>query len=189
MSEASTPGFDGRFDLGNFSRREVVDARMSLTLPLKHAYQFGIISDTHGYLPAEALAVFRSVDMILHAGDIGSATILAALEQVAPVLAVRGNMDWGSWADRLPEKECLQAGGQRIHLIHDLGRLRLDAVNNACIAVVNGHTHRPAVEIQQGVLFVNPGSAGAPRYGERACVALLRVSGPRASADLICLQS
>jgi len=97
-------------------------------------------------------------------------------------------MDWGSWADRLPEKECLQAGGQRIHLIHDLGRLRLDAVNNACIAVVTGIlTVRRGN--QQGVLFVNPGSAGAPRYGERACVALLRVSGPRASADLICLQS
>jgi hypothetical protein len=189
MSEASAPGCDGGFSSGIFPRRDVVDVRMSLTLPLKNTYQFGIISDTHGYLPTEALAVFRSVDLILHAGDIGSGAILAALEEVAPVLAVRGNMDWGAWADRLPEKECLQAGDRRIHLIHDLGRLPLDAVNDACIAVVNGHTHRPAVEIRQGVLFVNPGSAAAPRYGESAGVALLRVSGPRASADLICLQS
>jgi hypothetical protein len=162
---------------------------MSVTLLHKNLYQFGIISDTHGYLPAEALAVFRNVDMILHAGDIGSGAILAALEKLAPVVAVRGNMDWGTWADRLPEKECLQAGDQRIHLIHDLGRLRLDAVNKAAIAVVNGHTHRPKVEVQQGVLFVNPGSAGAPRHGESAGVALLRVSGARASADLICLPS
>jgi len=162
---------------------------MSMTLPSKSVYQFGIISDTHGYLPAEVLTVFRSVDMILHAGDIGSGTILTDLEKVAPVLAVRGNMDSGAWADRLPEKESIQAGDQLIHLIHDRCRLRMDTVTSACVAVVNGHTHRPAVETQQGVLFVNPGSAGLPRHGERACVALLRVSGPNASADLICLQS
>jgi hypothetical protein len=160
-----------------------------MTLPSKNAYQFGIIADTHGYLPAEVLAVFRRVDMILHAGDIGSGKILTALEELAPVLAVRGNMDSGPWADRLQEKESLQAGDQTIHVIHDLGRLRMDVVDKACIAVVNGHTHRPRLETHKGILFVNPGSAGAPRYGERACVALLRVSGPRVSADLICLQS
>jgi hypothetical protein len=126
--------------------------------------------------------------MILHAGDIGSATILLALERVAPVVAVRGNMDSGAWADRLVEKESIQAGDQLIFLIHDLARLRMDAVNGVCLAVVNGHTHRPLVETKQGVLFVNPGSAGAPRYGETACVALLQISGGRASADLIHLQ-
>jgi putative phosphoesterase len=167
-------------------RRKATDVRMALTLPSKNTYQFGIIADTHGYLPPEVLTFFRSVDVILHAGDIGCGTILTTLEQVAPVLAVRGNMDWGPWADRLKEKDSLQAGDQLIHVIHDLGRLRRDMLNPACIAVVSGHTHRPALETQHGILFVNPGSAGAPRHGDVAGVALLRVSGSSASAELIC---
>jgi putative phosphoesterase len=94
-------------------------------------------------------------------------------------------MDWGQWAGQLTEKESIRVGGQMIHLIHDVARLRMDSVNQPCIAVVNGHTHRPTVETKNGVLFVNPGSAGAPRFGERAGVAMLRISGSRASADLI----
>jgi putative phosphoesterase len=158
---------------------------MAITLSSKSIYQFGIISDTHGHLPEEALAVFRNVDLILHAGDIGSVTILLALEAVAPVVAVRGNMDSGLWVERFEEKESIQAGGQLIHLIHDAGRLRMDTIRGTCLAVVNGHTHRPLVETKEGILFVNPGSAGAPRFGERASVALLRISGAKVSADLI----
>lgn len=159
-----------------------------MMLPDKHGYRFGIISDTHGYLPEDVLTVFRQVDMILHAGDIGSATILIALETVAPVVAVRGNMDAGSWVERFGEQESVQAGDRVIHLIHDVDRLRMDALQGACLAVINGHTHRPKVETRQGILFVNPGSAGAPRYGEPASVALLRVSKAHASADLIQLR-
>ena len=161
---------------------------MAIALSIKSIYQFGVISDTHGYLPEEAPAVFRNVDLILHAGDIGSATILLALEKVAPVIAVRGNMDSGPWVERFKEKEYIRAGDRLIHLIHDVGRLRLDAIRAACLAVVNGHTHRPTVETKDGILFVNPGSAGAPRFGERASVALLRISGANASADLIHFQ-
>ena len=161
---------------------------MATVLPPKAAYRFGIISDTHGYLPEEALTVFHDVDMILHAGDIGSPKIVLALEAVAPVVAVRGNMDSGLWAERLWDKEAVQAGDRLIHLIHDLGQLRMDAIRGACLAVVNGHTHRPRVEIKDGILFINPGSAGAPRYGEHATVALLQVCGSNASADLIRLQ-
>ena len=160
---------------------------MSMSLPLKGSYRLGVISDTHGYLHPRALDVFRDVDVILHAGDIGSQEILRVLAQVAPILAVRGNMDSAPWADSLLEKESIQTGDGFIHLIHDLLKLRLDAANNHCLAVVHGHTHRPSVEDKNGVLFVNPGSAGAPRYGEQPCVALIRVTDSGAAADLIAL--
>jgi putative phosphoesterase len=156
-----------------------------MTLPPKSVYRLGLLSDTHGYLPGSVLEVFRGVDLILHAGDIGSAGILVSLEQIAPVVAVRGNMDWGPWADRLAEKESIRAGSHVVHLIHDVARLRMDPVNRHCIAVINGHTHRPSVETSNGVLYVNPGSAGAPRSGEQACVALLSIADAQASADLI----
>lgn len=157
-------------------------------LPNKTHYRFGIISDTHGYLPDDALTVFHQVDLILHAGDIGSATILITLETVAPVVAVRGNMDAGAWVERLGEQEAIQAGDRLIHLIHDADRLHRNALQGTGLVVINGHTHRARVETRHGILFVNPGSAGAPRYGEPASVALLRVSKTHASADLIPLR-
>lgn len=158
---------------------------MTMRLPRQSSYRFGIISDTHGYLPEEALTVFRHVDMILHAGDIGAETILTSLETIAPVMAVRGNMDSDAWAEHLGDQETVQAGDQLIHLIHDAGRLHMNTLPGVCLTVINGHTHRPRVETKAGILFVNPGSAGAPRYGEPASVALLRVSNAHASADLI----
>jgi len=158
---------------------------MPLSLPIKGSYHIGVISDTHGYLPPRALGVFHGVDVILHAGDIGSQEILQTLERVAPVMAVRGNMDGGAWANVLAEKETIRAGEALIHLIHDLLRLRPDAAGNGCVAVVNGHTHRPSLETRHGVLYVNPGSAGAPRHGEHACVAVIRVAGAAAQAQLI----
>lgn len=161
---------------------------MAIKLPDKPNYRFGVISDTHGYLPDDALTVFRQVDLILHAGDIGSATILFTLETVAPVVAVRGNMDAGPWFERFGEQESVQAGSRLIHLIHDLGRLHMHTLPDGCVAVINGHTHRSRVESKQGILFVNPGSAGAPRYGEPASVALLQVSQTHAAADFIQLR-
>jgi uncharacterized protein len=159
-----------------------------MILSPKSSYLLGLISDTHGHLPAGALEVFRSVDAILHAGDIGSDRILSILEEIAPLAAVRGNMDCGPWAESLAEKESIRAGSHVIHLIHDLSKLHLDAMHTHCLAVINGHTHRPLVEMKNGVLFVNPGSAGAPRRGEPPCVALLSVSSQHASADLISLR-
>jgi uncharacterized protein len=161
---------------------------MTMILAPKNSYRLGLIADTHGHLPCDALEVFRAVDLILHAGDIGSAQILRSLEQAAPVVAVRGNMDGGAWTTCLPEKESVQAGNLIIHLVHDLLHFRLEPGQVAGVAVVNGHTHRPLVERKNGVLFVNPGSAGAPRRGERPCVALLAVSGTGARADVICLR-
>jgi uncharacterized protein len=161
---------------------------MTMILASKDFYRLGLIADTHGYLPSDALEVFRAVDLILHAGDIGSAEILRSLEQAAPVVAVRGNMDGGPWTTCLPEKESVQAGTLIVHLVHDLLHFRLEPGQDARMAVVSGHTHRPLVERKNGVLFINPGSAGAPRRGEPSCVALLSVSGTSAKADLICLR-
>lgn len=158
---------------------------MPISLPSKSDYCIGVIADTHGYLPPTVFGSFRDVDAILHAGDVGSGEILTALAQLAPLVAVRGNMDCGPWADRLAEKESLRLGDRVVHMIHDLSRLRADAVCAGCLAVVAGHTHRSSIEHRNGVLYLNPGSAGAPRHGEFACVALVHVTGPRVSAELV----
>ncbi|MCU0563618.1 MAG: metallophosphatase family protein [Desulfobacterales bacterium] len=158
---------------------------MPISLPSKTSYCIGVIADTHGYLPPAVLSSFRNVDVILHAGDVGSGEILTALGEIAPVAAVRGNMDCGPWADRLPEKESVRIGDRFVHMIHDLMRLRADAIRSDCLAVVAGHTHRSSIEHRNGVLFLNPGSAGAPRHGEFACVALVRVTGSNAAAELV----
>jgi len=158
---------------------------MPISLPSKTSYCIGVIADTHGYLPTAVLGSFRHVDAILHAGDVGSGEILTALGEIAPVVAVRGNMDCGPWADRLAEKESVRIGDRFVHMIHDLMRLRADAIREDCLAVVAGHTHRCSIEHRNGVLFLNPGSAGAPRHGEFACVALVHVTGSSAAAELV----
>ena len=103
---------------------------MPITLPIKTDYRFGVIADTHGYLPPTVLDSFRNVDVILHAGDVGSSEILNALAQVAPVVAVRGNMDCGPWADRLAEKESIRLGDRVVYMIHDVLRLRADTIRD-----------------------------------------------------------
>jgi putative phosphoesterase len=160
---------------------------MAVSLPSKTSYRFGVIADTHGYLPPPVVDSFRDLDAILHAGDVGSREILQTLEQLAPVVAVRGNTDAGSWADALAEKESIHVGARVVHMIHDVLRLRADAIGSNCLAVVAGHTHCPSIERKNGVLFINPGSAGAPRHGESACVAIVRISAADASAELVCL--
>ena len=155
-----------------------------MKLPPKSSYRLGLIADTHGYLPPEVEGIFREVDLILHAGDIGSAVVVHGLEAIAPVLAVRGNMDNGPWAQDLPLRLSVRAGGMQIHLIHDLEQLRPQPPAGDHVAVVAGHTHRARIEQTNGVLYVNPGSAGSPRYGEEASVAILVVRGTAATAEL-----
>jgi hypothetical protein len=159
---------------------------MPTRLPQKTSYLIGLISDTHGRFPDKVLELFHGVDGILHAGDIGSADILFALEALAPVVAVRGNMDRGAWAERLPTREVLDAGAAEIHLVHDglnLGVLPLE--NGKALAVISGHTHRARVACENGILYVNPGSAGDARYGERPSIALLKITGRRLAAELV----
>ena len=155
----------------------------------KYDYLVGVISDTHGRLPQSVLTVFKGVDLIIHAGDIGKADILKSLEKIAPTIGVRGNMDMGKWANNLAEQEVIKISHSILCVLHDIGRLKLNSVSSTCHAIICGHSHRPMVENQQGVLYLNPGSAVQPRYGYPASVALLRIKGNTFKARLIELKN
>src|SRR5476649_1302422 len=124
----------------------------------------GLISDTHGLLRPEAVAELSGSDVIIHAGDIGSLEVLAGLAQLAPVTAIRGNIDRGDWASGLQHTEVLECGGALIYIVHNLAELDLDPVAAGFRAVVSGHSHSPRIHEKDGVLFVNPGSAGPRRF-------------------------
>ena len=126
--------------------------------------RIGLISDTHGMLRQEAIDFLRGSDFIIHAGDIGSPDVLARLNRLAPVTAVRGNNDREDWADRIPETDVLTAGGVGIYVLHDVSELDLDPMAAGCRIVVCGHSHRPSMTEREGVLYVNPGSAGPRRF-------------------------
>ena len=132
--------------------------------PPPRALRIGLISDTHGLLRPEALAYLRGSDHIVHAGDICDARVLEELATIAPVTAVRGNNDWGTWAGRLREEERITLGGIVIHAIHDVSQLCIDPRAEGIDVVVYGHSHKPQVDRRDGVLFVNPGSAGPRRF-------------------------
>ena len=136
----------------------------------------GLISDTHGLLRPEALAALRGSVHIVHAGDIGDPAVLEALARIAPVTAVRGNNDTGPWARKLRETEALRIGKTRIFVIHDLAQLDLDPAAAGFDVVVAGHSHRPKEELRDGVLYVNPGSAGPRRFKLPIAVARLELS-------------
>ena len=141
----------------------------------KHdGFLVGVISDTHGHLRPEVAEAFAGVDLIIHAGDIGNHEVLKALGAIAPVYAVRGNMD-GGWASGLPATEVVEIGEVLIYVLHDAYLLNLDPAAAGFVAVINGHTHRATVENRKGVLFLNPGSASP--YSSSGTVALLRIRG------------
>jgi len=135
----------------------------------------GVISDTHNQLRPEVLARLRRCELILHAGDICRAEILRELEALAPVHAVRGNNDRGAWAKRLPHSRTIEVDGWRIHMVHDLKELRVDPVQRGLDVVVSGHSHRPKLERRDGVLYLNPGSAGPRRFKLPAAMVHLRL--------------
>ena len=124
----------------------------------------GVISDTHGLLRPEALETLEGVDLIVHAGDIGSPQILDALGELAPVRAVRGNVDRGAWADALSAAEIVELEGIPLYVLHDLGQLDLDPAAAGFRAVIYGHSHDPRAAEKQGVIYLNPGSAGPRRF-------------------------
>ena len=133
----------------------------------------GLISDTHGLLRPEALDFLRGSDFIVHAGDIGAPEVLEALSAIAPVTAVRGNNDRERWASGIPETAVLTVDGMRIYVIHD----RADFRGSGYDIVVTGHSHKPRVEDREGVLYVNPGSAGPRRFSLPIAVGELRIAG------------
>ncbi len=142
----------------------------------------GLIADTHGLLRAEALTALAGVSRIIHAGDIGGPEVLEALGAIAPVDAVRGNNDRGAWAEALPETRVVRAAGARILVLHDIKTLAVDPAAQGYAVVIAGHSHRPDVTQREGVLFVNPGSAGPRRFSLPVAVGFLSLhpDGPRA---------
>jgi len=124
----------------------------------------GIVSDTHGLLRPEAVALLRGSEHIIHAGDIGSAEIVPELEKIAPVTAIRGNVDTQAWARRFAETEVVELAGLHIYVIHDVNALDLNPKAAGFAAVISGHSHQPKQEVKDGVLYFNPGSAGPRRF-------------------------
>src|SRR5215470_4160650 len=135
----------------------------------------GLISDTHGLLRPQALHALEGSDLIIHAGDVGDPQILEALKTIAPVLAVRGNVDTEPWALALPETEIVETDPATIYVLHDVHALDLDPVAAGFHIVVSGHSHKPARTEQDGVIFLNPGSAGPRRFDLPVTVALLHL--------------
>jgi len=145
----------------------------------------GLISDTHGLLRPEALGALQGSDLIVHAGDIGSPDVLDALRELAPLVAIRGNNDTAPWARQLPDTLTFDAGGLRVHLLHDLKTLAIEPRADGIAVVVSGHSHKPKIERRDGALYVNPGSAGPRRFSLPVTVATLRIDGADTDAKLI----
>ena len=137
--------------------------------------KLGIVSDTHGLLRPEVLSALKGVDQILHVGDVGKISILDELAKIAPVTAVRGNVDREGACGKLPETEVVLAEGRYIYMLHDLKTLRLDAAAAKFAAVLHGHTHVPNFYTKKGVLYFNPGSCGPRRFELPVTVGLLTI--------------
>lgn len=164
------------------------DIKMCLAARLMREIQgvttVGVISDTHGLLRPEAEARLAGVGHIIHAGDIGAAEIVPRLERIAPTTAIRGNVDRDAWAKRFPETAAVALAGRRIFVLHDRGALGFDPAAGGFAVVVSGHSHRPAVDRADGVLYLNPGSAGPRRFSLPVTLAVLELSGEGIEARL-----
>lgn len=137
----------------------------------------GVISDTHGLLRPEAVDALAGSDLIVHAGDVGAPDVLETLRGLAPVVAVRGNVDTAPWASALPATDVVDLGGRLLYVLHQIDHLDLDPVAAGVAAVVYGHSHRPSADVRRGVLYLNPGSAGPRRFRLPITLARLHVDG------------
>ena len=151
----------------------------------KNPIIIGVISDTHGLLRPEALKALRGSLHIIHAGDVGSPEILEELSAIAPLTVVRGNVDKGAWALKLPETEDLEVGGVSIYVLHDLAQLDLKPRSAGFAAVASGHSHVPKQETRDGVLYFNPGSAGPRRFKLPVSVGRLIVEDGKVRGELM----
>jgi len=147
--------------------------------------KIGVIADTHGLLRPEAVELLRGSQHIIHAGDIGSAEIIPALEKIAPVTAIRGNVDTQSWARRFAETEVVELEGLHIYVIHDANALDLNLKAAGFAAVISGHSHQPKQEMKDGVLYFNPGSAGPRRFKLPISVGRLVIAEGKVSAEIL----
>ncbi len=147
--------------------------------------QIGVISDTHGLLRPEALRALAGSERIVHAGDVGDPAILEELGRIAPVSAIRGNVDRGELARELPATLVVPAGEVDLYVLHDFAELSLDPVAAGFGAIIFGHSHKPSSTVRDGVLYLNPGSAGPRRFSLPVTVARLTVSGGRLQAEIV----
>lgn len=145
----------------------------------------GVISDTHGLIRPESLRALRGAELIIHAGDIGKPEVIETLKSIAPVVAIRGNNDKEKWARKFPETAVVEVGKVRIYVIHNLKELEIDPAAAGFQVVISGHSHRPSITKRNGVLFLNPGSAGPRRFKLPVSVARLRVRGESVSARIV----
>ena len=149
--------------------------------------RIALVSDTHNLVRPELLRFLEGCDAIVHAGDVCGQPVLDTLARIAPLIAVRGNNDHGAWADALPVQTVIELGGVKIAVIHELPHLRGDPAAQGIAVVVSGHSHKPKIERRNGVLYVNPGSAGPRRFSLPVTVATLVIDGPRCDAEIIAL--
>ena len=147
----------------------------------------GVISDTHGLLRPQALEALKGSDLIIHAGDVGKPEVLAALRDLAPLRAVRGNVDRGDWAEALPLTEVVEVEDTFLYVLHDVGELDLDPQAAGFSAVIFGHSHKSSQETRDGVLFLNPGAAGPRRFKLPVSLARLRV-GREIAVEMVRLE-
>lgn len=148
----------------------------------------GVISDTHGLLRPQALDLLRGCDLILHAGDMGSADIIPTLRQMAPVTAVRGNVDAGAWAREFEVEEAVEVGEHSLFMIHDLDDLAFDPAEAGFDVIIYGHSHRPKVETLGGVLHLNPGSAGPRRFDLPISLAKIHLEGGELHTEMLTIE-
>ena len=145
----------------------------------------GVISDTHGLMRPAALAALRGSDLIIHAGDVGRPEVIETLRKLAPIFVVRGNVDTAGWAASLPMTETVTVGELSFFVIHEISALDRDPAAAGFAAVVYGHSHQPAIETRDGVLLLNPGSAGPRRFTLPVAVARVRVSGRQLRPEIV----
>jgi putative phosphoesterase len=150
--------------------------------------RIGLISDTHNVVRPEALAALEGVAQILHGGDVCQPHVLEALREIAPVSAVRGNRDDGEWADALPLELTVDLAGARIHMVHILKSMTVDPAADEIRLIVSGHSHRAGMRERQGVLYVNPGSAGPRRFSLPISLARLTIDEGRLDVEFVDLQ-
>jgi len=151
--------------------------------------RIGLISDTHGLLRMEAMEALRGSELILHAGDVGKPEILEELRKIAPVVAVRGNVDTEPWAKALPETAVAEVGATLIYVLHDVNALDLNPATSGFHIVVSGHSHKPGKTERDGVLYINPGSAGPRRFQLPVTVALLRLGRTPYEVEFVDLEA
>jgi putative phosphoesterase len=148
--------------------------------------RIGVLSDTHGLVRREMVTALTGVDLLIHAGDVGDASTLRELRALGPPLhAVRGNVDTGPWALELPENEVVEADGHRIYVLHDVAALDLDPGAARFAAVLYGHSHRPEIRRERGILYLNPGSCGPRRFSLPVTVALLDATSNGLTAEIV----